>query len=284
LLVMLAGAMLLALVDGPAWVLGTSAGVRAALEQVANFAAGSGSNLGLVEHTWTLSMEEQFYIVWPLALIALLRAGPRWALGVCLGAIVAVGLWRVHLEATGAYTAGRIYKGIDTRADALLLGCAVALAAAAGLRLSARAGAILGPVAGVAIALLAVVLTFGGIRGVEYTSVDVSAAVLLASMVANSEGLLRVLSAAPLRWLGRRSYGVYLWHLPIIFTLLLHGIAPGPVLLVLSLPLTTFVAMASYRYIEQPLLRPRMRVVAAAPALIEAGELKPTGASLRSVA
>src|SRR5262245_21094061 len=79
-------------------------------------------------HTWSLAIEEQFYLLWPLVLLAISAARrPIPLLLAVAGAIVAVSCWRLTLVMHGAST-DRLYNGTDTRADALLMGVALALA------------------------------------------------------------------------------------------------------------------------------------------------------------
>ena len=84
--------------------------------------------IGWLGHTWSLSIEEQFYLLWPLILITTYRLGREKGAFRCaaLLAILSV-LLRIYLHNTGA-TIDRIYNGFDTRADGLLIGCTMALA------------------------------------------------------------------------------------------------------------------------------------------------------------
>jgi peptidoglycan/LPS O-acetylase OafA/YrhL len=80
-----------------------------------------------IGHTWSLAVEEQFYLVWPLVLIfAMKRGGRPVAFKVALALVGAVAIWRIYLTESGAVPI-RTYAGFDTRADALFIGCALAL-------------------------------------------------------------------------------------------------------------------------------------------------------------
>lgn len=105
----------------------TQAGVFYALGYVANWARAYHVQLGLAEATWSLSIEEQFYIVFPLLLLAgLARLSKRTLFRCALVSIGVVTVARIALVMSGADYA-RVYNGSDTRADSLLIGCAVAL-------------------------------------------------------------------------------------------------------------------------------------------------------------
>lgn len=230
----------------------------AAVFYVANWLVALGQvHSGLLIHTWTLSIEEQFYWTWPLLLYALLAVGGRRA---ALGAtLVLVGVVLVH-RLTGVPGS---YFRTDTRADSLLIGCAVALAASAGLfdRLPTtviRGAAVAGGLA------LGLVLALGGqtsaVMGVGYTLVGVAAAtIIIATAVRPLGSAVRALSWHPLRWVGQRSYGVYLYH-PLCLALLAPRLgSDGPVVFVGTLIVVLCAAGASYQYVETPFLRLKER-------------------------
>ncbi|MER6267788.1 acyltransferase [Streptomyces sp900105755] len=235
-------------------------------------------------HTWSLGVEEQFYLAWPLLLLVLLRRG-RARVVLCWVAVLCVlpVIWRTVLWDPAA--AHRIYNGPDTRADQLLVGALLALVLA---RLRADdprlvvlrrwAGRLCWP----ALALLALIVWQIPITGPSgwnplwYTAGFLAAAVLSACVVAALELCprswpSRLLSLAVPAWVGRNlSYGMYLWHYPLIRLLSDFGVRGGR-LLFAGLTVTLLAALASYALIERPLLRRgRVRARRPEPAVVAA--------------
>ncbi|WP_406438756.1 acyltransferase [Streptomyces sp. NBC_00631] len=228
-------------------------------------------------HTWSLGVEEQFYLVWPILLLALLRhATARAVLGWVAALCVLPVLWRTVLwDPTAAH---RIYNGPDTRADQLLVGALLALVLAR-LRADDPRLALLrrwaGRLCGPALALLALIAwripitEASGWRPLWYTAGFLAAAVLSACVVAALELCpqawpSRLLSPAVPVWIGRNlSYGMYLWHYPVIRLLSDLGVR-GDRLLPAGLAATLVAALASYALVERPLLR-RSRILVRRP-------------------
>lgn len=230
-----------------------------------------------LEHTWSLAIEEQFYLVWPPVLVALLvrwrrrrgAAGWRWAAGTV--AVVA-GLASVALMAVLHHPGTdptRVYFGTDTRLFDLLAGALVAVAAAARRQPSPRARGVLHAAGVLAAGGLAYFwVTAGTPSGLPangmFTGGFAVCAALAALVVADVRQLDHgplgaVLSIRPLRWVGTISYGIYLWHWPVFVTLTAarSGLS-GPWLDVARVALTLAVATASYYLVERPLRRRRL--------------------------
>jgi peptidoglycan/LPS O-acetylase OafA/YrhL len=222
--------------------------------------------LGLVDHTWSLSIEEQFYVLWPLGMLLAYRLGRgRGVLVAALGgAALSAGL-RALLWHQGQ-PVHRVYYGLDTHADGLLLGCALAAVtlyrpALVRRTVGGSARSIAGRAAGpAALALLALAasqtaLFSKGLPTWGYPIVGVLTVVVIADVWAGGS-LDRLLRPAPLVAIGRISYGLYLWHWPVFLVLNPSRIHWSPVpLTVLRLAVTTAVAVVSFFAVEQPFLR-----------------------------
>jgi len=227
-----------------------------------------------LQHTWSLAIEEQFYLVWPLVVLAVVRRGretaPRRLLRLCTAlAVVSTGLF-VVLPVLGA-SATRAYEGTDTRATALLLGAGWAAyrmgaVTQAGRRWAAapsRAANVIGVSAALALGLAWVALNGQGFllyRG-GLPLVSLLAAVVVAAVAdGGSTVLTRALSWAPVRGLGLISYGLYLWHWPLYMVLTpkrtgLDGVA----LFGLRVAASVLVAVLSYRLVERPIRKGAIR-------------------------
>jgi peptidoglycan/LPS O-acetylase OafA/YrhL len=224
-------------------------------------------------HTWSLSIEEQFYILWPVLLWLLLRRGARFATTVTAFALVAVPIIRL-IQWDGDASVNREYFSTHTRADTLLAGCLLGLLLSNGYirGWATRALRLLLPLAFLFVAL-SFVLAYHRSPSIYkggYTLFAVATAIVFWGILERGF-LCDVLQWRPLVWIGRRSYGLYLWHWPIFCAALDHfGHAKiaGPV----ALPLTFLAAWASYRWIELPFLRMKRRFKRVTPALPGADE------------
>ena len=205
-----------------------------------------------LQHTWSLGIEEQFYWIWPLV-IGLIARYRRTIFALCtagaLGsAVLAATLYRPD-------DVNRAYFGTDTRAQALLIGCALATIPLPRKRFVGLL-AIAGTVATIWLWTHATGtdawLYHGGL-----TVAALAVAAVLAHAVASPTGpTARVLSLAPLVWLGKISYGVYLWHWPLFrFVTADRTGLSGPALLGLRCALVLAIATASYFLVEQPIRR-----------------------------
>ncbi|MGZ4780190.1 MAG: acyltransferase family protein, partial [Thermoanaerobaculia bacterium] len=183
-----------------------------------------------VSHTWSLAIEEQFYLLWPLGLLLILRAitTTRRRVATIVTAIVASIALRTGLAITSGM-AMRSYVGIDTRADGLLMGCLAAFLVRWDVlprTLLLRRTIQVVSIAAVAFLLVMIGTIHSPSAYVLYglPTVGLAAALVLFSLFYAPISLMRrLLEAAPLTWLGRRAYGVYLWHFPFIVLPLAKG-------------------------------------------------------------
>jgi peptidoglycan/LPS O-acetylase OafA/YrhL len=203
-------------------------------------------------HLWSLAQEEQFYVLWPVALLSLRRRLTERRLMTLLAAgFVLLVLYRAGLAVAGAGW-HRIYYAPDTHMDGLVLGCLVACARRRGLTtVPALAGcaAFALVVAAFALGAQTVPWSVGGMPVVEIAA----AALVLAALSPGPVSL--ALSARPLVWIGALSYSLYLWQIPAMW---LTGWDDrwG------ALALTAALTLVSYYVIERPFRRPRARAIA----------------------
>lgn len=203
-----------------------------------------------LNHLWSLAVEEQFYLLWPLLVIATARFGGRRALtALCVvGAVYAI-VMRIVLWEAGA-SAARIYYATDLRADSLLVGCLLAI-----VMHRSRERRSLPVLAGVALLPLVPLLAVqGGARWLIAPAVTPFAAAVLIWCVAQGPGV----GWLQQRWLvllGRRSYAVYLWHS--LFMVTLAPLLPLHhwVTVAVGLVATWGAALVSWRFVEEPFLR-----------------------------
>ncbi|GAA4203545.1 acyltransferase family protein [Actinocatenispora rupis] len=219
----------------------------------ARFAAPS-----VLQHLWSLAVEEQFYLLWPLVVVLVLRRGRnRLALLAALGAVASMVVMSARFTTGG--DPSRVYFGTDTHCAGLLIGAVLAVlwSGAAGTSRLRTVGRNVAAVVGIGVVGVGLWRLSeygpGAYRG-GIAVVSAATALLILGAGAGRSGVGWLLSRAPVRWLGARSYGLYLWHWPILVIGSQLAKRTVPVALVevgVALTLTVW----SYRYLEQPVLR-----------------------------
>jgi peptidoglycan/LPS O-acetylase OafA/YrhL len=184
-----------------------------------------GYDAALTGHTWSLAIEEQFYLLWPLVLLGLLKLDRRRALIGLAAIALTICAWRYWLFSVDHVRLARIYSGFDTHTDGLIYGALLALMS----REWVRKVGYLWPLgaAYLCVALFNPHAVRFAVNPHGYTVTAIAAALVIARVVsAQSSLLVRGLDVAPLSGLGRVSYGFYLWHYPVIHVMLYGGHDP----------------------------------------------------------
>ena len=221
-----------------------------------------------LDHLWSLAIEEQFYLIWPLIVwCVIVWLATRRSRVTCALIGAAVSALAMTLQYTPGGDPSTVYYGTDTHASALLIGAALALACP--LRTLAAIPAAhtrrldIGGVAGLAVLAWAAGHFSGGdpvVYPVGLLLAALGAAALVAAAAAS--GVIAAMTSwQPLRWVGVRSYGIYLWHWPVIAlgTALAGSAASSPWLWLAETGVTIAVAAASWRFIETPIMRDGLR-------------------------
>jgi peptidoglycan/LPS O-acetylase OafA/YrhL len=228
-------------------------------------------------HTWSLAVEEQFYLVWPLVVVAVLHIGKRFdrgieiLLGVSLVGVIASATEMAFLYGPRANIT-RLYFGTDTHAQSILVGAVLACV----LTLVQRRRGLTG-MAPVATSTPArVILTLVGLAGFagtlaltkQLTGTDAlayrggfllsalsAAAIILGAVCVTGGPIAAFLSLRPMVWMGTVSYGAYLWHYPVFIELDAARTGLTGLSLLLVRGAATFVlAGASYYLVERPVM------------------------------
>ncbi|KNX37260.1 hypothetical protein VV01_09070 [Luteipulveratus halotolerans] len=228
-------------------------------------------NPSFLRHAWTLSVEEQFYVVVPLLVSALfVLRGRRAQTAVVLALAVVSAAWTSVVGLGGVTAQAHAYYGTDTRVQSLLVG--VGLAFGLGLRRRGRRPRPLpravvtalgwGGLGALVVAYVAVPPLAGWMfdRGGILLTSAAAAALVTACADPRPSVLTSALGLRPIAYLGKLSYGLYLWHWP-IHLWLAHAVPDMPTWLhvVAGMVVTTGVAATSYELVERPVLRAGVR-------------------------
>ena len=198
----------------------------------------------ILRHTWSLAVEFQFYLIWPLCVVLLGRLSAGRAFGMVLLGYLVLTMWRVMVY--GDFGWLWAYNATDARIGGLVLGGAIAFLPRASQR-----------VAGGAEVVGAGMLVFALIEGRYYTPLtafyyeplaEIGSALVIYGLTAGQTRFSKALSFGPLRKLGHWSYGIYLWHYPVAFAL---RDTAGPTLtFVVALGVSVLMAALSYEFFE----------------------------------
>jgi peptidoglycan/LPS O-acetylase OafA/YrhL len=241
----------------------------AALFYAANWIRAYGLfDLGPLEHCWTLAIEEQFYLTWPLIVWALLRlraSGPA-IVGLLAAAIGASVLARAVLFDGTAASAIRVNAGLDTCAYALLAGCALAVLRSDGrlARVQGRWSRVAAAAAGVWLVAWVAVLKSQASAAMNDVWSDPLVAVAAVLIVGELQRPIPAAAAwllanRPLIAIGKISYGLYLWHFPIFIAIGAHTRLAWPWHLAAQFGAAFAAATLSYVLVEQRFLRMKRR-------------------------
>lgn len=217
-------------------------------------------------HCWSLAIETQFYLIYPLILLGIYKLaksrgegrakrGLLFAGVTLLLAMISVILMIVLFDPQ--QDASRVYYGTDTRAFSLLLGALLAILwdyRMVPRRLSASVNMVLGSVSFAVLLVMTIAINGSSnfwYRGGQFVGTILTVLVIY-TVLGRKTWLSRFLSNPVLKWIGDRSYSIYLWHYPIIL-LISKGIKASWWITLIEIVLSVVLAELSYRFIETPI-------------------------------
>ncbi|MFC4314503.1 acyltransferase family protein [Steroidobacter flavus] len=202
-----------------------------------------------IAHTWSLGVEEKFYLLWPLLLPLILKA--RRPIAWLVAAFLVASAWRYFVNGTWGWA--QAYFSFDTRMSGILLG---AIAALVRPTISRRVFMI----ACVVLAVLIALPTVPSHRVDEadmwrITVAEFAAVVIVSYAAAHAQS--RFLSSRPMVYIGKLSYGIYIWHFPLVVLLNRAYGQPWWVTLSATLPFAFAMAAICYHWVDAPIKRQR---------------------------
>ena len=217
-------------------------------------------------HCWSLAIETQFYLIYPLILLGIYKLvksreegrakrGLLFAGVTLLLALISVILMIVLFDPQ--QDASRVYYGTDTRAFSLLFGALLAILWEYRMvprRLSASVNMVLGSVSFAVLLVMTIAINGSSnfwYRGGQFVGTILTVLVIY-TVLGRKTWLSRFLSNPVLKWIGDRSYSIYLWHYPIIL-LISKGIKASWWITLIEIVLSVVLAELSYRFIETPI-------------------------------
>jgi peptidoglycan/LPS O-acetylase OafA/YrhL len=212
-------------------------------------------------HLWSLAVEEQFYLFWPIIILAALHwVKDKWVIICGILVLAAASVTEMALLYSPLVDPTRVYDGTDTRAFALMFGAALAFAWPRDRvfrPITPGARRFLECVGGISLAGIIALYGFTSefdpfvYRG-GMVLLSVLTVLVVAVCVHPGARLSQTLGVAPLRWVGERSYGIYLWQYPVIILSTRVNAAPSYLRAVLQVIVILGASALSWRFIEQP--------------------------------
>ncbi|WP_338753206.1 acyltransferase family protein [Bacillus sp. FJAT-52991] len=218
----------------------------------------------LLTHFWSLAVEEQFYLIWPVVIFFGLKYVPKrhtllsWTMvGAVLSALLMAFMYEPGTDPS------RVYYGTDTRAFSLLIGAALAMvwpSRKLSQKVEGTLRNFLDIIGSIGLLVFFIMVCFSTqydtflYRG-GMVLVSIAAAIVIAVIAHPSSRLGKAFSWKPLRWIGTRSYGMYLWHFPVI-VLTSSAVDTGEINLlkaIFQFVLIVVLSGLSYQLIEQPI-------------------------------
>ncbi|WP_340014419.1 acyltransferase family protein [Paenibacillus sp. FSL K6-1318] len=216
-----------------------------------------------IGHLWSLSIEEQFYLVWPVVLLLAIRFAPRRGrLMVFIAMLASISAIAMAVMYEPGTDPSRVYYGTDTRAFAILIGAALAVGWPSwklNRRISPIARTLLDCVGGLGLIILLILIY----RTNEYDEslyrsgflyLSIISAIVIAILAQPASRLAKLLGCKSLTWIGKRSYSLYIWHYPVITLMHPTGNERLNFLqIMIQLIITFILSMLSYTWIEEPI-------------------------------